>query len=859
MYKILISGYYGFHNIGDEAVLRCVTERLRHSLEDVSLTILSNDPEDTRGKYQVDSVHRMHPLQVLRALWNTDMLISGGGSLLQDVTGRFSILYYLAIIALALLLKKRVIIYSQGIGPIRGKFNRRLTGFLLKKVHGIAVRDQDSARLLESLGVPPESIDISADPVLRLEPAEKTRGKAILEELSPHGSGPLVGWAIKDTGPEFLAEIEKSIRYMQEAYDARCVLIPFHFEQDAPVARQLARDLGEGVGCIAEKYLTDEMLSVIGNLDLLVGVRLHSLIYAAVSGVPFIGISYDPKIDAFLESISQRSVSNTETFSLEKFIPAVSDVFCRREEILGETALRVRENRLLLDRNDQMVMNHARQEPQKKGRGLISTIGGVMLITLLAKVFGILRESVQASVFGAADAYYAAYNKTIYLFTTAAYALCVAAVPIITKELEKGREQGIRAANTLVTFSLILSGLALGVWELLTLSPFATMVYGPDGSVIPFVRIMALSLPVIVAAYMMVALFQALDHFALQGSMSLPHSVFLILYLMIFGDRDSLGTYVVLVCFAWALQFCMCLPYAIREKYVYRPRLAAEGGYLKSFTKTALVTIITSSTYLFCYLLDASRAEGMGVGTTTAFYYADKLFTPLTTTFIYSISAVLFPRLSREYSRSDPEAYKGYVRDITSNTLVVVFPVCALLMVFAGPILKVLFESGNFTAETTAVTTRVFAMYALGMAGFSVMDLLTKAFYTMNRSLPPLLISLGTILLNLILNRVLGLTGELVALTTAVSMTAGAVVTLLVLFRGRGMLNYGEVVKALLASLAMAAVAYPLSKLFVSMEDGKLLLIAKCGGIGVVALLVFLLMSFLLKLNAITGLLRKKK
>jgi len=113
--------------------------------------------------------------------------------------------------------------------------------------------------------------------------------------------------------------------------------------------------------------------------------------------------------------------------------------------------------------------------------------------------------------------------------------------------------------------------------------------------------------------------------------------------------------------------------------------------------------------------------------------------------------------------------------------------------------------------------------------------------------------------LNLILNQVLGLTGELVALTTAISMTVGALVTLLVLFRGRGMLNYIEVGKALLASLIMAGGAYPLTKLFVSMEDGKLLLIAKCGGIGIVAMALFLLVSFLLHLEAITGLFRKKK
>lgn len=864
MYKILISGYYGFHNIGDEAVLRCVTERLGSAVQDVDLTILSNDPADTREKYHVNSIPRMNPFKVLRAITKTDMLISGGGSLLQDVTSRFSILYYLTIIFLALLLKKRVFIYSQGIGPIQSKFSRFLTGKLLKRVDGIAVRDEKSAKLLEEIGIPPDSISVTADPVLRLEKADMATGRDILASLGiDRRSGRLlVGWAVKDAGKQFLDEIEKSVRYLKKAYNADSVLIPFHYEQDAKVIKALAGRLGDNAYYVTEKHLTDEMLSIIGNLDLLVGVRLHSLIYAAVSDVPSIGISYDPKIDAFLESISRRSVSDTRSFSLEKFQPAVEEVLAHREEIQKETASRVASLRRKLDRNDQMVLNLAQRKetaPKSKKGGIASAIGGVMLITILAKIFGILREAVQASVFGSLDAFYAGYNKTIYLFTTAAYAMCIAAVPIITKEMEKSRKDGERAANNLTTFSLILSLIALGVWELLSFTPLSGFVYGEDPSVIPFVRIMALSLPVIVVAYLMVALFQSLDHFALQGSMSLPHSLFLIAYLLIFGKTDSIITYVWLVCVAWVLQFAMCLPYVVKEKYLYRPRLDFRSGYLRSFVKTSLVTIITSSMYLFCYLLDASAAEKMGAGTTSAFYYADKLFTPLTTTFIYSISAVLFPKLNREYTRSDPKAYKQYVWSITSTTLIVVFPVCALLMVFGGPILKVLFESGNFTPEATEITTRIFVMYALGMAGFSVMDLVNKAFFTMNRSLPPLLISLGTIAVNLVLNTLFGLSGELVALTTAISMTVGAAITLFVMFRRENILNLTPAIKSLMASIIMGATAYGLKFLFVSMRDGKILLILKCGSIGVLVMILFLLLCFLFRIEVITNILKRKK
>lgn len=864
MDKILISGYYGFHNIGDEAVLRCVTEQIHEALPDAELTILSNDPEDTREKYQVNSVPRMQFFQVFRAILKTDMLISGGGSLLQDVTSRISILYYLAIIFLALLFGKRVFVYSQGIGPINNRFNRKLTALLLKRVDGIAVRDEKSAGLLREIGIPGDRISVTADPVLRLHKADPVRGREILEQLGvERNSGRmLVGWAVKTGDEKFLKEISRAVEYLKETYHAESVFIPFHYEQDAKMIGTLSRQLGDSAYYVTEKHLIDDMLSIIGNLDLLVGVRLHSLIYAAVSGVPMLGISYDPKIDAFLESVGGTCVSTQSEFTLEQFAPAVERLLEQRQEIVSRTTCRVTELRQRLEQNEKMVLAITEGKtfaPRKRKKGVASAIGSVMLITILAKIFGILRESVQANVFGAADAYYAGYNKTVYLFTTAAYAMCVAAVPIITKEMEKSRKAGIKAANNLTTVGLLVSLVALGIWELLTLQPFAPFVYGGEPGVLPFVRVMALSLPVIVMAYLMVALFQSLDHFSLQGSMSLPHSVFLIVYLLLFGNRDSIMTYVWLVCVAWVLQFMMCLPYAVKEKYLYRPGLDLKCGYLGTFAKTSVVTIVVSSTYLFCYLLDASAAEKLGAGTTTAFYYGDKLFTPLITTFIYSISAVLFPKLNREYTRKDAGEYKKYVWNITGTTLVVVLPLCALLMVFGGPILKVLFESGNFTPDVTATTTGIFVVYVLGMAGFATMDLVNKAFFTMGRSLAPLLISLGTLALNWALNILLGGAGTTIALTTAVSMTAGAGVTLLVMFRGEKIVSFIPIVKSLVASVVMGGVAYGLKALLVSMTDGKIMLILKCGCIGIVAVIVFLVLCILLRLDIITDAVKGRK
>ena len=171
--------------------------------------------------------------------------------------------------------------------------------------------------------MPEDLIHVTADPVIRVKKADPALGLSILErEGCPRREDVLtVGWAVKARrrDPVFFREIEKSIRWLREEYGADSVLIPFFHSEDLEVCEAIAGQLEGQAGCLRQKYLSEETLSIIGCMDLLVGVRLHSLIYAAVMGVPMIGISYDPKVDSFLSSIQQPTLCSVEEFSLEKF------------------------------------------------------------------------------------------------------------------------------------------------------------------------------------------------------------------------------------------------------------------------------------------------------------------------------------------------------------------------------------------------------------------------------------------------------------------------------------------------------------------------------------------------------------
>ena len=496
----------------------------------------------------------------------------------------------------------------------------------------------------------------------------------------------------------------------------------------------------------------------------------------------------------------------------------------------------------------------------------VNLIGAVTLVTLAAKLLGIVREALQARAFGtlaAADLYTAANNSSIYLFTTAAYALCIAAVPILTPRLRRSRREGYEAAGNLLTITVLVCAAVAVVWIGATFTPLMGFLWdGPAEEAAQlgaYMRVMALTLPVIGAAYLLVALMQSLEHFVLQGSMSIPYNLALILFLALLADRLGVGGYVAAVTAAWLLQLGMTVPYMIKEKYCPRFRLDLRADYVKTFFRTALVTVLTTSIFLFCYLQDSGMTARLADSPVSAFYYADKLFTPLTTTLIYSISTVLFPKFSQEYASTDQATYRRYIWGVLRSTLAIILPMSMVLAAFGTPIVRVLFEGGNFDAASTAATGAIFTIYSLSMAGFCALDLLSKAYYTMEKTLTPLLVNAGILVCNWALNRALGPRwgGAGLAAATAVSITAGGVVMGALFLRKAGGIKTLPLVKSLLCTAAAGGALWAMTGQVLSGLEGKAMLVVKCVGMGAAAAAAYVLLMLLVRQEDFSDLLKR--
>lgn len=338
---IVISGYYGFRNSGDEAVLQSILNALQRQSAAAGVIIepvvLSIDPEWTTATYGVKSVHRMKLQEVRAAIAASSGLISGGGSLLQDVTGSKTIPYYLGIIKLAQWMGKPTFIYAQGVGPVNRKLFHPLIKSVFRKCAYISVRDEQSRQLLHSMGLQGKEIEVVPDPVMGLSLPEEWMGSKddVAKELPVAQNGgeesitmnsstlPVVGISVRfweQDRSELDALADGLIRAAQDA-PLHFKFLPFHHPTDNEASRYVMERLKDtaAAGCIVsinEDALHPlQMLREVAGCDALIGMRLHSLIYAAGRRVPLTGVSYDPKIDHFLERILCKPVGATNTLA----------------------------------------------------------------------------------------------------------------------------------------------------------------------------------------------------------------------------------------------------------------------------------------------------------------------------------------------------------------------------------------------------------------------------------------------------------------------------------------------------------------------------------------------------------------
>ncbi|TWT07011.1 polysaccharide pyruvyl transferase CsaB [Planococcus sp. CPCC 101016] len=323
--RVVLSGYYGFDNVGDEAILYAIIHSLREYYPGIEIYVLSNKPEKTAETYRVKAINRWSLKEVRAAIKSSDGLISGGGSLLQDETGRKSIPYYAGVMKIAQQLKKPVFVYAQGMGPINSKVNQMIVKHVLNAVTLLTVRDQQSKQLLEKIGVRSQ-IDLVPDPVMGLDASDFH--SSWLQQQNFQNK--VISVSVRDWANDVYAfhEIAAGLdQLVNKGYEI--VFVPMHGKHDFKTSQQVEEMMKTKAYVAPHDSTIQEKMAIIKESDVLFGMRLHALIFAAVGYTPFVALSYDPKIDSFAEIVGQPVLGHVETKDWDQadLVKAIENIF----------------------------------------------------------------------------------------------------------------------------------------------------------------------------------------------------------------------------------------------------------------------------------------------------------------------------------------------------------------------------------------------------------------------------------------------------------------------------------------------------------------------------------------------------
>jgi len=318
--RLLTAGYFGCGNLGDDAILLGFLSGLGD--QDVSVVVLSGNPEETNRLYGVSAVNRMDWSAINEQIAKCDALVFPGGSIFQDVTSVKSVAYYARLVSLAKKARKKVILLGQGIGPLKSFLGRRLAVGAFNSCDLIAVRDAASVSTLQGLGVkvtPRVTADLAF--LLPKPPAlEDVRDFGVGDMktigIAPRPVGKLKGSEVVSLFGEFCKMLYRN--------NLMPVLIELDKKEDSLLINEIEKTHGGKVPGIRKLSTPMQLQQRLMRIESVVSLRLHCGILAATVGIPPFMVSYDPKVTAFAQQMDLPAAPNiaglTPTRLFESFM-----------------------------------------------------------------------------------------------------------------------------------------------------------------------------------------------------------------------------------------------------------------------------------------------------------------------------------------------------------------------------------------------------------------------------------------------------------------------------------------------------------------------------------------------------------
>ena len=289
--QAILCGYYGKGNGGDEALLASLLQMLPDNIQPY---VLSGNPSETKKRYGVEAGDRLNTFTIFQAMRRSDIFIWGGGSLIQDATSIASPFYYAGLMGIAQKMGLKTIAWAQGIGPLNHQTTQFLARQCFKRCNIVSVRDAGSAGIVAKWNIP---FTLAPDPVWALETSPvpglwDLPAPRIAVSLRPH----------PQLTPLHLATLTQALISFQKATQAFILLLPFQPIKDLKIAEFIHQKLPDNSKILA---IEDPRVlkGIFRGVEMVIGMRFHSLIMGAAEECRCFAISYDPKVSQLMTDL----------------------------------------------------------------------------------------------------------------------------------------------------------------------------------------------------------------------------------------------------------------------------------------------------------------------------------------------------------------------------------------------------------------------------------------------------------------------------------------------------------------------------------------------------------------------------
>ncbi len=507
-------------------------------------------------------------------------------------------------------------------------------------------------------------------------------------------------------------------------------------------------------------------------------------------------------------------------------------------------------------------------ETPQNGKKAVKTIGLMAVIILLAKFMGLLRETMVANLYGqgtASDILNTATQIPLLFFDMVlGVAILSTFVPVFNRRMQQeGEASALEFADCFMTVvvSIAMAAALLGIFlaEPLVrlMTPGYAAIPGKVEATAALLRILFPSIAFTAAAYISVGILQSYGEFTIPSLISVVSNGVMILYLAVFGNRLGLFGVAVSMLVAWMLQLFVQLPWLKKFGYRFHVRFRPIDPGMKEAASIALPVLISSWVQPLCNVINMSFGSSLGDGAVSALNWANKIYIIMVGVFAYAVTNFIFPKLSRLGGEEQGDGFAKMTQQSLGWIFLIITLISALFLALSQPIIRVVFERGAFTAESTAITATALFYYSIGMVGYAVCEVLNKSFYAIGDGKTPMLVSLFGIVANFagafVFVRLFAMQVGGLALASAVSSLMMAVLLMaMIQRRRRGTISrrfVKDAVKMLLCSLPTAYLAHIIYAVLSGLGAGMVMTLLRLCLAALPAAVLYLGLCYLLRVG----------